>query len=120
MPIYEYRCRNCRRHVSLLQPFAARDRPRCPHCKSKDLHRLISRVSLLRSEEASLESLGDPSSLAGLDDGDPKAMARWMRRMGEAAGEDLGPEFDEVVGRIEAGENPEEIEEGLGGLDEDL
>ncbi|MFQ5945460.1 MAG: zinc ribbon domain-containing protein [Anaerolineae bacterium] len=120
MPIYEYRCRNCHRHVSLLRPFSASDRPRCPHCQSEDLRRMISRVSFLRSGDASLDSLADPASLAGLDEGDPKAMARWMRQMGDAAGEDLGPEFDEMVGRMEAGESPEDIEEGMEGLEDDL
>jgi len=43
--------------------------------------------------------------------------------MSDEIGEDLGPEFDEVVGRLEAGEDPDEIEEsmpdllGEGGLD---
>jgi Flp pilus assembly protein TadB len=51
--------------------------------------------------------------LSGLDEDDPKSMARWMRRMSREVGEDLGPEFDEVVGRLEAGESPEDIEAAL-------
>jgi hypothetical protein len=67
-------------------------------------------VSVLRSEESRLENLADPSNIAGLDENDPKSMARWMRKMSSEMGEDLGPEFDEVVDRLEAGESPEEIE----------
>jgi hypothetical protein len=29
--------------------------------------------------------------------------------MGEESGEDMGPEFEEMVGRIEAGEDPESV-----------
>jgi Flp pilus assembly protein TadB len=36
-----------------------------------------------------------------------------MRKMSREMGEDLGPEFDEVVGRLEAGESPEDIEESM-------
>jgi hypothetical protein len=39
-----------------------------------------------------------------------------MRTMSQETGEDLGPEFDEMVGRLEAGEDPEEIERSLGDL----
>jgi Flp pilus assembly protein TadB len=51
--------------------------------------------------------------LDGLDEDDPKSIARWMRRMSREAGEDLGPEFDEVVDRLETGQSPEEIEESM-------
>jgi hypothetical protein len=33
--------------------------------------------------------------------------------MGKEMGEDLPPEFDEVVGRLEAGQSPEEVEKAL-------
>jgi hypothetical protein len=33
--------------------------------------------------------------------------------MADEVGEDLGPELDEVVGRLEAGEDPEEIERSM-------
>jgi putative FmdB family regulatory protein len=113
MPIYEYRCNDCRKRVSVYwRSFSEVEiaRARCPACGSEDLTRLISRVAVLRSEESRLEDLADPSNLAGLDEDDPKSMARWMRKMSSEMGEDLGPEFDEVVGRLEAGESPEEIE----------
>ena len=32
-----------------------------------------------------------------------------MRRMGHEMGEEMGPEFDEMVGRLESGEDPESI-----------
>jgi hypothetical protein len=66
-----------------------------------------------------LESLADPSSLAGLDESDPRSIARWMRKMSQETGEDMGPEFDEMVDRLEAGEDPEEIESSMGDLGEE-
>ena len=36
-----------------------------------------------------------------------------MRKMSKETGEDLGPEFDEVVGRLEAGDSPENIEKSM-------
>jgi hypothetical protein len=69
---------------------------------------------------ARLEALADPSSLAGLDENDPRSIGRWMRKMSAEMGEDLGDEFDEMVDRLEAGESPEDIEAAmpdLGGAD---
>lgn len=115
MPIYEYRCLNCKRRFSLLRSFSDESAPQCPHCESREVKRLISRVAVLRSEESRLESLADPSHFADVDENDPRSMARSMRRMGqEMGGEELGPEFDEMVDRLEAGEDPEEIESSLG------
>ena len=116
MPIYEYRCNDCRKRVSVYwRSFSEVEtvRPHCPACGGEDLARLISRVAVLRSEESRLEDLAGPSSLAGLDENDPKSMARWMRKMSGEIGENLGPEFDEVVDRLEAGESPEEIEAAM-------
>jgi putative FmdB family regulatory protein len=116
MPIYEYRCNDCRKRVTVYwRSFSEVETApaRCPACNGTDLTRLISRVAVLRSEESRLEGLADPSSLAGLDENDPQNMARWMRKMSHEMGEDLGPEFGEVVDRLEAGESPEEIEAAM-------
>ncbi len=119
MPLYEYRCNACRRRVTLLRSFSDTSEPRCPKCDSEELTRLVSRVAVLRSEDSRLESLADPSNLAGLDESDPRSMARWMRKMSQEMGEDMGPEFDEMVDRLEAGESPEDIERSMEGLGEE-
>jgi hypothetical protein len=80
----------------------------------------MSRVAVVRSEESRLEDLADPSSLADLDENDPQSMARWMRKMSQEMGEDLGPEFGEVIDRLEAGQSPEEIEEVMPDLGSEL
>lgn len=116
MPIYEYGCYDCRKRFSLFfRSFAAveKEPPVCPLCQGTNLKRLMSKVAFVRSEESRLEDLADPSNLAGLDEDDPKSMARWLRKMGNEVGEDLGDEFNEVVDRLEAGEDPEAIEKSL-------
>src|SRR5450759_4517338 len=109
MPIYEYRCGNCGRKVAIWWRSLAqveRSHPTCSRCGSDQLKRLVSRTAFLRGEESQLDNLAD-SGLGDIDENDPKSMGRWMRRMGNEAGEDMGPEFDEMVGRLEAGESPE-------------
>lgn len=122
MPIYEYRCRQCGRRVNrFYRSFSDIEKePACPHCGNRQLRRLISRVSVVRSEDSRLDDLTDPSMLGDLDEDDPKSVARWMRKMSAEAGEEMPPEFDEVIDRLETGQSPEEIEESMPGLAEDM
>lgn len=116
MPIYEYGCYDCRKRVSVFfRSFSEVETKEaaCPRCGGTHLKRLISKVAVLRSEESRLENLADPSSMAGLDENDPKSIARWMRKMSSEMGEDLGSDFNEVVDRLEAGEDPELIEKSM-------
>ena len=41
---------------------------------------------------------------------DPVALGGMLRKMKDQMGEEIAPEFDEVVGRLEKGQTPEEIE----------
>ncbi len=65
-----------------------------------------------------MESMMDPSALEGMED-DPKALGRMMKKMGKEMGEDMPPEFNDVVDRLEAGQSPEEIESALPDLGAD-
>jgi hypothetical protein len=51
--------------------------------------------------------------LDDLNENDPRSLGRMMRRMADETGEDLGPEFGEVVSRLEKGEDPEAIEKSM-------
>ena len=116
MPIYEYRCNGCGRRVSLFQRSIQSEAAAvCPHCSSRDLVRLISRVAVVRSDGGRLDDLASDAGMADLDERDPRSLARWARRMGREMGEELGPEFDEVVERLEAGEMPDDLGEEEGG-----
>lgn len=103
MPIYEYRCRACRRRVQVLtlRVSEAPDEV-CPACGARELDRLPSRFAMPRSSAARLESLANSAESASLDGDDPRAMARWMRRMGTELGDELGADgLDGMVDEIE-------------------
>ncbi|MFO7624414.1 MAG: zinc ribbon domain-containing protein [Anaerolineales bacterium] len=114
MPTYDYRCLNCNRRFSIFLTYSEYGQKAilCSHCTSQQVQRRIGRVRVARSEESRLENLADPSKLEGLED-DPRSLGRMMRQMSGEMGEDLGPEFDEVIDRLESGQSPEEIEEAL-------
>lgn len=118
MPIYEYRCGNCKQKVSIFfRSFSAVDQEsaRCPNCGSADLKKLMPRVRVVRGA-ITPDSSGDNFDDAMLDDlneNDPRSMGRMMRRMADETGEDLGPEFGEVINRLEKGEDPEAIEKSM-------
>jgi putative FmdB family regulatory protein len=111
MPIYEYLCLDCNKPFSFLVGVVADSgEPCCTRCRGKKLHKLISRVARVRSKDASLEDLADPSKLGNMDD--PKAMARWAKEMGksmaEETGEELPEDFDDMIESGSGGEADEE------------
>jgi putative FmdB family regulatory protein len=119
MPIYEYRCGDCRRKVTVLTLRVSETvDPVCEHCGGRNLSRLMSRFATVKSDDARLDDLTDDSSLGGLDESDPKSMARWMRKMGKELGEDAGDDFDEMVDEMEGGGGGDEDEGGGGGEDD--
>ena len=115
MPIYEYACGRCRKIFSfLVRKPSAHKPPRCPKCGKGGMRRAISSFRVGKSEESRIEKLADPSALSGIDENDPKSVARWMRKMGGELGEDMPEDFDEMAARIEAGEDPGEIGDECG------
>lgn len=119
MPIYEFRCNQCRSRVSVFQRrIEAPSTAVCEKCGSADLTRLISRFAVVRGEDAMLESLDDDAMFAGVDENNPKSVAAWARKMSAQLGEEMEPEFDEMIDRMEAGESPDDIDGD--GADDDL
>lgn len=114
MPNYSYRCLDCRKRFEVFMTYAEYGvKPiSCPHCTSQNIQRRIGRIRIAKSEESRLDDLADPSALEGLED-DPRALGKMMRKMKGELGEDVGPEFDEVVDRLEAGQSPEDIESAI-------
>ena len=108
MPIYEYRCGDCGK-ISEFLILKTEDQSmlQCGRCKSRRLSRVLSRVRVIRSEESRIESLADPSKWGGLDEKDPKSVARMMKRMGK--------EFGEEMGDVNMGEMEQAIEEEMTG-----
>src|SRR2546421_12930199 len=94
MPIYEYRCEDCHKQTSVFLRSISNPPPTaCRFCHGQRLTRLISRIVTPKSEESRLENLGDVSGLGGVDENDPKDMARWMQKMSGEMGEDVGSDM---------------------------
>jgi putative FmdB family regulatory protein len=109
MPIYEYRCQNCGKKTEVITFRVSEEViPTCRHCGSEAMGRLMSRVRVRLSEETRMERLADPSRLGGLDENDPKSMAKWMKAMTHEMGEDF--EGEDVDAMLE-----EAMEEEAGG-----
>ncbi len=118
MPTYDFVCNNCKQRFDLFMTFNEYGKKivTCAHCGSKDVRRRVTKVRIAKSEESRMDSMADEfSGFEGLED-DPKAMGKMMRKMGKEMGEEVPPEFDEVVDRLEAGQNPDEIESSMPNL----
>lgn len=139
MPIYEFFCRDCHR---IYQFFSSRidteASPACPRCGREDLPRKPATFSTLRHRsaegeegdeflpegldearmEAALESaMSEMEASGAMDDEaaeDPRHMATLMRRFTEAAGLQPGGRMEEMLARMEAGEDPDQLEEEMG------
>ena len=115
MPTYDYICNNCNQRFDVFMTFSEYGRKPvlCSHCNSKNVRRRVTKVRIAKSEETRMDHMADDfSGFEGLED-DPKAMGQMMRKMGKEMGEELPPEFDEVVDRLESGQSPEDIESAL-------
>lgn len=118
MPIYQYRCLNCKKRFEVFLSYKeyGDKSVRCTHCNSEKVQRRIGRIRVAKSEESRMDALTDPSGLEGLEN-DPRALGKMMRKMGNEMGEEVPPEFDEVVDRLEAGQSPEDIEKAIPDLE---
>lgn len=83
------------------------------------MSRLVSKFAVHRTAGGGDSDFDGMPGMPDIDENDPRAVARWARQMKNEMGEDLGPEFDDMVDRIEAGEDPDEVmgSEGEGGGD---
>jgi putative FmdB family regulatory protein len=138
MPIYEFACPKCRVIFSFLSKRINPDRlPVCPKCGNKKMTKQISRFAMPRglqepaakpegeSEGEPMPDMDDPRVMRAmsemerdmehLDENNPKHMAHMMRKMKEILPPGTMPkEMDIAIKRLEAGEDPEKIEEDMG------
>lgn len=106
MAVYEYFCHNCRRRPSFfVHGFSPPDELVCPFCGSKNLLRLFSSFALQKTDKDVYEDiLSDSQLVKGMLQNDPHALAQWSKRMGEATGEGMNSEYDDMMQRMERGE----------------
>jgi putative FmdB family regulatory protein len=138
MPIYEYACPKCRVIFSFLSKRIKPDRlPACPKCGNKEMTKQVSRFAMSRGlkepaaktgpegAEPPMPDMDDPRmerammemerDMEHLDENNPKHMAHMMRKMKDLMPPGVVPkELDVAIKRLEAGEDPEKIEEDMG------
>ena len=132
MPIYEFFCQECNVIFNFFSSRPNSDkRPDCPKCGRKELRKMMSTFATIGKAK---DSEGD-DPLAGLDESrmeqamaglmreaehinedDPRQMANLMRKFADQTGMSLGGQMEEAIGRMEAGEDPEQIERDMGDL----
>lgn len=104
MPIYDFNCSTCQRPFSLeyknFSAYTAATFHPCTHCGSQKTSRKIGRVAIAKGDNARLEALTDDSLLSSIDESDPVAVGRYMKKMSQAVGSDLGDSFDETVDQL--------------------
>jgi putative FmdB family regulatory protein len=140
MPIYEFACSKCRRIFSFLSKRMNPERlPVCPKCGNKNMEKQISRFALTRNvsepglpgeaglDDAAMPDFDDPRvaramsemerDMAHMDENNPKHMAHMMRKMKDIMPPGSVPkELDIAIRRLEAGEDPEKVEQDMGDL----
>jgi hypothetical protein len=136
MPIYEYYSPDTNRIYSFFAKTLAQGRltPKCPDNPRARMVKLISGFSIggrTKEEPAvAATTAGDPAEdarldaamkemegeMSSLDENDPRALARMMRRMSELAGEKLDEPMEEAVRKLEEGADPDALEEQMGDL----
>ncbi len=135
MPVYEFYCSDCHVIFNFLSRRVNTDkRPSCPRCGKTGLERQVSRFAFAsgRAREPEIEGMPDldeermeramlslAGEMEGMDENDPRQMARFMRKFSAATGMSLGDGFEEAIRRLESGEDPERIEEEMGALLDD-
>ena len=60
----------------------------------------MSQVAQLHSDQAKAEMLGDDRMLAGLDENDPRSVAKWAKQLGPTIGEAAGADWNEMVDQM--------------------
>ncbi len=138
MPIYEYACPKCRVIFNFLSKKINPDKlPTCPKCGNKEMKKQISRFAMTRglsepaakpesgSDEPPAPDFEDPRverammelerDMEHMDENNPRHMAHMMRKMKDLMPPGTVPkELDVAIKRLEAGEDPEKIEEDMG------
>lgn len=138
MPIYEFYCPDNHTIYQFYAKTLAQGQatPKCPDNPKFRMKKLLSAFAITGgggsdeaaeaqpeatpgdgAEDARMEAAmgAMEKEFAHVDENDPKAMARMMRKMSELTGEKIDGEMEEVVRKLEEGTDPDALEDQLGG-----
>ncbi len=131
MPVYEFYCEDCHMIFNFFsRRINTEKRPDCPRCGKKDLERMVSIFSISRGlkeeddnpfpgmDEDRLERamMELASEAEGIDEENPRQAAGLMKKLFESTGLEMGSGMEEAIRRMEAGEDPEKVEQELGDI----
>ena len=131
MPIYEFYCKKCNMLFNFFSStINTEKRPLCPKCGKIRLERQMSLFSRVKTrgegDEPPMPDMDESkmeqamSVLAreaeSMDENDPKQAANLMRKLSDMTGLNLGSGMEEALRRMEAGEDPDQIEAEMGDL----
>jgi putative FmdB family regulatory protein len=122
MPVYDYRCNQCKRRVALFyKTYKDYDQAihTCPNCGSTNLTRLIGRVAVAHPSR-NYAGMSSDEMLNVLEGGNGREVGEMMHQLGqdEAVND---PMFREASERLMRGEDPESVGadmEAAGGFDD--
>ena len=116
MPIYEYRCEECGRITSTLVLSKLEDRrrksgekmkdeqeARCSHCGGGRLIRILSRVSVHKTESQRLKEFNTGAPRDESFYRDSRNVGLWAKKRAQELGTDLGPQLDETIEKARSG-----------------
>jgi putative FmdB family regulatory protein len=104
MPIYEYRCNQCKKEFAqlFLNPKETKH-ARCKFCNGRNLTRLLSSFAVHQTEGSRLSNF-DTSKPRGDDFyKDSRNIGLWAKKRMRDLDVDLGPKMDEIVERGRTG-----------------
>jgi len=98
MPIYEYRCKRCKKEFSELLLRMNDSRPiQCKFCQSKNVARVLSSFSYHQTEDSRLADFDTSKPQAEGFYKDSRNVGLWTKKRMKELGVDLGPKMDEIV-----------------------
>lgn len=138
MPIYEFYSPDTNKIYSFFarSPSMADKIPRCPDRPGARMERLVSKFAVTGRAKEKEDPANGPDPLnprleramaemeremASIDENnpDPRQLGRLMRKLVDASGQKMPGEMEQMLERLERGEDPEKLEEEFGdALDE--
>ena len=109
MPIYEYRCNQCKKEFQRLFLNAKEiSEVKCKFCKSNNITKLLSSFCVHQTEESRLANF-DPSKPRREDFyKDSRNIGLWTKKRMKQLGVNLGSKVDEIVEKGRTGKILEE------------